>query len=117
MALCAQSAANRFKYTLGPTNAWVAYSLPSGKLYDLSVYNASASMVYIHVFDKNSVPADGAYPAIVPIGLPAGQVGGYQYTGGRTFTNGITIAASTTPITTTNAGVSIIIDIAYGGSQ
>lgn len=113
----AQNYANQFKNTLPATNAWVAYSLPGGKLYDLTIYNVSASLLYVHVFDSNVVPSDGAFPTLAPQPLPANSSISYSYTGGRGFTNGITICTSTTPITLTNGTASFKIDISYGGSQ
>lgn len=110
------TAQQRFKNTIPATNAWTPIALPA-KLYDLTVYNVSASTLYIHVFDTNSLPSNGAFPTLAPIALPANSTASYQFFVGRSFTNGITIAASTTPITLTNGTASFKMDISYGGSQ
>jgi hypothetical protein len=113
----AQQYANQFKNTIPATNAWVIYNLPKGKLYDFEAYNVSASTVYVLIYDTNAIPSDGAFPTFAPLALPANSTASFTFPGGCGFTNGITVVASTTPITKTNAGAVLKMRASYGGSQ
>jgi hypothetical protein len=115
-SLCAQTTPNQYKNTIPATNFWVAAPV-GGVLYDLEVYNLSASTLYVHVFDTNALPANGAFPTIAPIQLPANSTATLSYGNGRKFNVGITVASSTTPLTLTNGTASFKMSINYGGSQ
>jgi len=116
LPLLAQTTPSQRKNTIPATNVWVAAPV-GGVLYDLEVYNLSTSTLYVHVFDTNVLPANGSFPTIAPVQLPANSTATFSYVNGRKFLTGITIASSTTPLTLTNATASFKMSINYGGSQ
>jgi hypothetical protein len=116
LSLCAQTTPNQRKNTIPATNVWVAAPV-GGILYDLEVYNLSASTLYVHIFNTNALPANGAFPTVAPVQLPANSTATFSYYNGRKFDTGITICTSTTPLTLTNGTASFKMSINYGGSQ
>ena len=116
LSLCAQNTPSQQKNTIPATNVWVAAPV-GGVLYDLEVYNLSTSTLYVHVFNTNALPANGSFPNIAPVQLPANSTATFSYVNGRKFDTGITICSSTTPLTLTNGTASFKMSINYGGSQ
>lgn len=109
MELPSQSATN----TVPATNMWTAFA-HSAAVYEVTAYNGSAGTLYLFVWDSatNKLTNAGYEIAVVPI--PANSVGGYTWrSNGKRFVRGLTVAASTTPLTWTNGGNNFQISIDY----
>ena len=95
------------------TNAFVA-STRSSTLYTVTAYNASASDLYLHIFDATSLPADNTVPTLPPLKIPTDTTGYYDFNvAGARFANGIVVATSTTPNTLTNGSASFLIEVTH----
>ncbi len=93
------------------TNSFVVTTRAS-TLYSVTAYNASASDLYLLVFDATSLPANGAVPHLPPVKVTANTTAGYDFNiGGCKFPTGIVVATSTTPITLTNGSASFQLTI------
>jgi hypothetical protein len=95
-----------------PTNSLVAVARPV-RVFDVTVFNSHTADLYIHIFDATATPAAGTVP-LAPLKLLAGETRSYSWdVASRKFTNGVVVAASTTPATFTNAGAVFLIDVTY----
>lgn len=100
------------------TNGMVATTNKATRCGEITMYNSSASTVYLLVYDlsTNSVPAAGRAPTLPAIPVPANSVGYWDWNvAGRKFQNGVIAAASTTPVTFTNAGNVAWFTVTYDG--
>ena len=100
------------------TNGMVATTNKVSRCGEIVMYNSSASTVYLLVYDlsTNSVPAAGRAPTLPAVPVPANSVGFWDWSvGGRKFQNGVIAAASTTPVTFTNAGNVCWFTVRYDG--
>lgn len=74
-------------------------------LYSITVVNTSASDLYLQLFDKTTVPADGVLVDSDIWIIPAGGLGGLEYESrGRSFHTGCVAVLSSTMSTKTIAG-------------
>lgn len=84
----------------------------AGVLYSVRAYNNTGSTIYLQVFDAVAVPADGVTPTLAPRNIAANSWGEIDLGVGRTFTNGISLAASSTPTVLTRTG-GVMFDAVY----
>lgn len=68
----------------------------AGSLFRFSVYNDSATPGFIHVYNSTTVPADGAIPTMTPVPIGANSYVNVSLENPFTFSNGISLAYSTT---------------------
>jgi hypothetical protein len=83
-----------------------------GLLYGFTVLNTNASAQFIQVFDAQSVPADGAVPAVVFVVAGAGDKG-VNWIPARTFHTGIVICNSSTADTKTLGSADCFFDAQF----
>lgn len=102
-------------YSRIATNTWLARPIDKPlKLYDITVNNISGTDYYVMIFDQTATPVAGDYPMYTSAKVTAGLDRSYFFTGGCVFTNGLWIAASTTPVTFTNtASMVFTIGVSY----
>lgn len=83
-----------------------------GRLHHLNAYNNTAAVVFLMAFDATTVPADGAVPSLLIGAVPANAhllpIDFSAY--GRTFQNGIVLAASSTAATKTAVASALWLD-------
>lgn len=94
-----------------PTESQVVKA-SAGVLYSVRAYNNIGSTIYLQVFDAAAVPADGATPTLAPRNIAANSWGDIDLGVGRKFTNGISLAASSTPTVLTRTG-GVMFDAVY----
>ena len=82
------------------------------RLFDIQIYNNSASDQWVQVFDSASAPANGAVPSLVIL-APAQFQAGFSWPTGRPFTAGIYVCNSTTDVTKTLGAADCLFDINY----
>ena len=83
-----------------------------GTLFGMTGYNTGGAQ-FIQIHDAAAIPANGALPVISEAISPSS---GFNYdpgTLGRVFTNGIVICSSSTLLTLTLSGSTLLIDAQY----
>lgn len=106
-------AAGLLSRSVTTTNAFVAASRAS-TVYTVTAYNASASDLYMLIFDATSLPANNTVPTLPPLKITSGTTAYYDFNvAGAKFANGIVVATSTTPITLTNGSASFLISVTH----
>lgn len=94
------------------TNAWVGFTNAHVN-YLIVAENSSASDLWLHIYDTNAVPANGASPIYPGVLIPAGKTGGYDFPYGAPFRRGVTVCNSTTDRTLTNSSANFVITVLY----
>jgi hypothetical protein len=105
----------RIESSLIATNAWRAYQGPS-QVYMIAAYNSSAGDLYLHVFDTNGVPGNGALPTLAPIRIPASSTGAITDSAGLLFKQSVYIAVSATDRSLTNGSAVFLIHVNHNPS-
>ncbi len=83
------------------------------KLFTVTAYNSTVNTLYLQVHDSVAAAAEGAKPKLVTTAFP-GTAGGFNFSDGAIFANGIYLCWSTTAVTKTLvAAVSGIVDATY----
>lgn len=83
-----------------------------GILFGFTVLNTNAAARFIQIFDRSSLPSDGAVPDFV-ISVAASSSGGVNWIPGRTFHTGCFICNSTTAATKTIGSADSFFDVQY----
>jgi hypothetical protein len=99
--------------TVTTTNAFVVSIRPT-TMFSVTAYNASASDLYLLVFDATSLPANNTVPSLPPLKITANTTAYYDFNvSGCRFANGLVAATSTTPVTLTNGTASFLIAVTH----
>jgi hypothetical protein len=81
-------------------------------LFGLTVTNSNAAARFIHVFDMDSFPADGAVPNVC-LQVATIASAGAQWIPARRMDRGILICGSTTQLTLTLGAAEFLFDVQY----
>ena len=88
----------------------------AGQIYGWFLFNRSASVRYIKLYNKSSAPSVGLDTPIMTIPLPAGAGANVNFTSGISFTRGVGIGA-TTGVSDNNTGApaanEVLVNIIY----
>lgn len=81
--------------------------------YDIGCFNNTGGTIYLHFFDTNGLPGNGAVPnAYIPVILPTASQATQFFEGGLPINQGLVVCASTTPwfltLASTNCGFHVI---------
>jgi hypothetical protein len=75
---------NRFSVKVTPHSA-----------YEITYHNASGGNIYLHFFDTNGVPANGAIPNLyIPVLVPTDSQASVPFSNGLPLTQGLVVCAS-----------------------
>jgi hypothetical protein len=104
------------KTTPAATNIWNATDSPA-RVYSVTVLNSSASDQWLFLLNTNNATvANNSPPSFAPVLLLAGKTGGYDFgMKGCPFSQGITVANSSTDRTLTNGSANFVITVVYDG--
>lgn len=83
-----------------------------GRVFGFTVYNSNAAAQFILVFDRNSIPTDGATADLV-FKAPAGDSLGVNWIPGRWFRSGCVLCNSSTAPTLTAGSGDCLFDVQY----
>ena len=109
-------AAGAYVTTPVATNTWspFAASAQTVRIFSVTAANSSASDIWLHLCDSQSLPANGTAAHFAPIKVTAGTTGYFDFNvSGLPFTNGLTVVNSTTDRHITNGAASLIISVVY----
>lgn len=84
----------------------------SGLLFGFTASSSLAGGQFIHLYDQNTVPSNGAVPLVV-FTVPTVSVAAVSYIPPRAFRNGIVICNSTTQNTLTLGAANTIFDVQF----
>lgn len=95
---------SRARYTNTPS-AQFAAATNGCTVYSVTVRNTGSSDLYLLVVDRAATLTNGVKSSTPPLTITAGACGGWDWAPvGRTFTNGVRVGCSTSPLFWTNAG-------------
>lgn len=83
------------------------------RVYGITVYNSAATAQWILMYDRSSLPADGAVPRMAFPIAGSSNLGLYYGEMGRTFTQGLVLCNSSTDTTKTIGSANCFFDVEY----
>jgi len=96
-------------YNLTSTASTNASSIKTspGSLYEISVFNPTAAVIYLKLYNKTTTPTVGTDVPLAVIPVPVNGQVTIEYGVGKRFSNGIALATTLGPLSTDVAAIAV----------